>query len=125
MFIYSDTDDKPTGFVPKFNIDPHPAYLKHAANWFYLRLIYSNGSTLDKFQATKELAICDRKLKYWSSKPTFNPDLVETEVKRLSKEWGLEFLAGKYDEVQDKWLKQLDTKSKSKPNKKQVKNRRK
>lgn len=114
VFVYSDTEER-KAFGMRGTVDPHKPYLKHAANWFFLRLIYSNGSVLDKFQATKELAICDRKLEYWSRKPNFDPTAVEEELRKLKKEWNLEFHPNRYDELQQKWLKQVEAQSKPKP----------
>ena len=106
VFIYSDIEERKP-FTARGPIDPHKPYLKHVENWFYLRLIYSNGTTIDKLQATKELAICDRKLEYWSRKPTFDQAKVEVSIKEMGKQWNLEFTPNSYDALQQRWLKQL------------------
>lgn len=65
VFFYSDTELKTGKPVPAHKLNPVTQYLKHSENWFFLKLVLMRGTTIDKFQARKELTICDRKLAYW------------------------------------------------------------
>src|SRR5262245_26528812 len=111
FLVYDENEPKPKhGFKGNANADPHKAYIKHLANWFFLKFTYINGSLTDKFQATKELVLCERKLNFWSSKPNCEPAcrLVVDTLAKLKAEWKLDFQPGKFNESQKKWLKELN-----------------
>lgn len=105
-FIYSDTEDKPTHGFKGGKVNPIKGYLKHLENWFFLRHICIQGSTLDKFQATHELTICERKLDYHYRKPEFDPAQIEARLSELQTQWSLKYRANDYDETQRKWIRQ-------------------
>lgn len=103
-FFYSDTDPREP-FRGGRSPDVHRAYLIHLSNWFELKRYYALGSLPEKLQATKELAICERKLEFWSKRPDFSQEKVQAEQKRLSDLWGIPFVPNTYDERQRKWLR--------------------
>jgi hypothetical protein len=89
--------------------NPHKNYVKHVQNWFYLKFVLSKTPSItDKFQATKELAICERKLDYWYRQPSFDPKEVEKDLRDLKATWGTEFKLNDFDATQRKWLAQYD-----------------
>jgi hypothetical protein len=107
-FFYSDTDPNDMGFrgLGK-TFDPHKLYLKHLENWFFLKHTYAKGTLPEQFQATIELPICERKLKYWSDKASFNFRQVENRQRELSTIWEIDpkTAVGNYTDQQRKWLK--------------------
>lgn len=103
--IYDDTEPHTHFRGFKGTPNPHKNYVRHLGNWFYLKFVLTKtASLIDKFQATKELAICERKLDYWYRQPTFDPKEVEPEVRNLKSTWGMEFKANDFDATQRKWL---------------------
>lgn len=95
-FIYNDTEGtgKPRnrGFsnvTPYHKLNATQFYLNHFANLLYLEFIssHSETSTLEKLQATKEIAICNKKLDYWRKHPNWDKTIVEHEQHRLKAAW--------------------------------------
>lgn len=105
FFVYDDTE-RPKGFSGGKILDPHKPYIKHLGNWFFLRHICMNGSIQDKFQATKEMIICERKLDYWYRKPGFDPNKVTAELSTLRKQWNFEYKRDNFDYMQRNWIRQ-------------------
>jgi hypothetical protein len=103
-FFYSDTEPREPwrgGRMP----DPCSAYLAHANNWFILKRHYALGTLPEKLQATRELAICERKLDFWYNKGDFDFKKIEEEIKSLASQWEIPFVPGTYTEQQRKWLR--------------------
>ncbi len=63
------------------------AYLRHYANKLYLSFIASNGTRDERWQAERELVICERKLRFWERHPNFVAELARIGMEKLNKEW--------------------------------------
>ena len=89
QYFYSDTGSSGAydpGLIARLN--PNTQYKKHLENWFFLKFIMMNSDDWrEKAQASKELTICDRKLKFWQHRPTFNDDTMRADVIELKKKW--------------------------------------
>lgn len=83
---YEENEIRRGGFSIQ-NMDPHKAYVRHYNNLLYLTFIQQRGTLLERFQATKELKICERKLKFWSHRPTFSLSKVEPELAKAKRQW--------------------------------------
>jgi hypothetical protein len=109
-YYYSDTEKDDAGFkgINTDKINPHKPYMKHVANWFQLQFIYnSTDSMTEKFQVTKELVICERKINFWYKKAAFDPSVVGPEIKKLKDLWKtVDFRPGQRDQQQTAWIKQ-------------------
>jgi hypothetical protein len=68
-------------------MDGTKAYLRHFENKLYLGFIAKNGTRDEKWQAEKELAICERKLSFWEKHPNFVADTAKREMEKLKKNW--------------------------------------
>jgi hypothetical protein len=92
MFFYTDTGPRTPvdlGFLAR--LDPNTQYEKHLQNWFYLKFIIMNSNNFqEKAQATKELAICDRKLSYWKRNPRFDHKRMISDTEALKKKWNMQ-----------------------------------
>ena len=87
FLVYSDTEPK-TAFTGSLSsINPNRAFKNHLENWFFLKLTLRNGNMIDRHQASKELAICDRKLEYWQRKPEFDMKQAEKDIAELRSRW--------------------------------------
>jgi hypothetical protein len=84
--VYEETEIRRGGFSIH-NMDPHKHYLRHYNNLLYLTFIQQRGTLLERFQATKELKICERKLKFWSHHPEFKLATVEPELIKAKGLW--------------------------------------
>lgn len=67
--------------------DPNPKYVLHYGNWLYLTFITSRTQGLDRFQAEKELILCEKKLDWWSKRPGFELVLCLPKVLELKRQW--------------------------------------
>jgi hypothetical protein len=56
-------------------------------NRFYLTFFLHNGTMIEKHKASKELAICDRKLAYWERNPCFDRKKAETILDEIKRKW--------------------------------------
>lgn len=83
--IYSDTETSSFAFSGSLN--PNRQFKKHLENWFFLKLTLRNGNMIDRHQASKELAICDRKLEYWQKKPSFDMKQAQQDIAELRLLW--------------------------------------
>jgi hypothetical protein len=83
--IYNESE--PKRHVPLGRLNPNRQYRKHLENWFFLKLILRNGNIVERHQASKELAICDRKLEYWQKRSNFDTKQAELDLIELKKQW--------------------------------------
>lgn len=90
MFFYTDTGPK-SDFNPTLvkRLNPNTQYIKHLENLFYLKFIeLKSDKFFEKAQATKEIEICNKKLKYWGRMIT-NQQLVDNKLQELKKLWNM------------------------------------
>lgn len=90
MFFYTDTGPK-SEFNPAFvkKLNPNTQYIKHLENLFYLKFVeLKSDKFFEKAQATKEIEICNKKLKYWGRMITNQP-LVDSKLNELKKIWDI------------------------------------
>lgn len=110
FFIYSDTEPREQhGFRGGSKVNPHNAYNKHLYNWFYLTFLCRNTTDLaERFQLTKEIVICNRKLDYWYKKAEFDPNnpIVTEQLRILKSQWQFAYSPNEYTPQQIKWLKE-------------------
>ena len=67
------------------------AWKKHVDNWFMLSFMRTKGNFTEKFQATKELGICDRKLAFWAKHPRFIHDDAMAYIASKKKVWNMNY----------------------------------
>ncbi|OCP21969.1 hypothetical protein [Ensifer sp. LC54] len=68
-------------------MDGTKAYLRHFENKLFLMFIATHGTRTEKWQAEKELTICERKLSFWEKHPRFVGDLARKGMEELKKNW--------------------------------------
>jgi hypothetical protein len=63
-------------------------YLNHYANYLYLDFLSKQSTDgRERAQARKELTICERKLKYWTTHPNWDKKAVLEGVEKLKRDW--------------------------------------
>lgn len=84
--VYEET---PRGnFSGSIQCDATKMYVTHFKNYLYLKFIYANSDkTLEKMQASKELAIAEKKMKYWASRHDYDEKRSMEECNNLKKQW--------------------------------------
>ena len=87
MFFYSDTGANQPFKGDVWNMNACTAYMKHFNNKMFLLLLQNEGTPTEKVQATKELDICNRKLKFWERHPNFDYGVVRMEKESVIKVW--------------------------------------
>jgi len=73
--------------VPYANLNANKNWETHYANSLMLKFYILKGSAQEKMQASSELAVCDRKLKYWAQHPNFCARTAEQAAQNLKKTW--------------------------------------
>ena len=87
-FLIYNENEVHTGGGPDLNsLNPNTMFRKHLENWFFLKLTLRNGNMIDRHKASKELAICDRKLDYWQKKRSFDQEQAMRDVAELRSRW--------------------------------------
>ena len=86
MILYStERYDGPPIDLTK--IDATNAYMCHKENEQILKLVLKKGTRIEKVEASKELAICERKQTFWQRHPNFNHDESVRRCAVLDKQW--------------------------------------
>lgn len=86
MFFYSDTNK--SSFDPRVlaRINPTTAVKNHLDNYFLLKLVLlRSDSIIEKAQASKELDICERKMKFHERNPKLDVQAVDSYRDYLKK----------------------------------------
>ncbi|WP_276122650.1 hypothetical protein [Pararhizobium qamdonense] len=68
-------------------MDGTKAYLRHFENKLYLTFIAANGTRDEKWQAEKELKICERSLTFWEKHPNYIGEEARKGMEKLNKDW--------------------------------------
>ena len=85
--IYEETTQHGfSGFNPA-KCNATKVYMTHYSNYLYLTFMVLKGDRIERHQATKELDICERKLKYWSRQGNFDFGQAEKLMVREKKKW--------------------------------------
>lgn len=88
-FFYSNSErsgDFSIGLIQR--LDPNKCYNKHMENYFFLRFIEKSSDKFnERADATRELVICEKKLKYWSRDSRFDQKMSERDTADLRNKW--------------------------------------
>jgi hypothetical protein len=89
MFICYDENAKSAFTGRLSNVDPNKAYLKHFANKLYIAFVmkHPESTVQERAQASRELAIADRKMTYWERNPEFSLAAIDTDMQKLKALW--------------------------------------
>lgn len=83
-------DESKTGKFAGFNpakCNATRVYMTHYANSMYLKFMLAKGDRIERHQASCELLICDRKLKYWERQSNFNENQAEKLMIKEKRKW--------------------------------------
>jgi len=87
VLVYEETTQGGfSGFNPA-KCDATKVFMTHYTNSLYLKFMLLKGNRLEKHQAVKELAICDRKLLYWQRQSNFDDVKAERLMVEEKKKW--------------------------------------
>lgn len=96
-YFYNDTEEKSVNtFYGRGAGDPNKGYVRHYRNWIELQFIYEASEGIDKFQANKELGLCEEKLERLSKRPGFVLALCLPEIQKIKRDW-------QKSDVPDRW----------------------
>ena len=84
--VYNENEFRTGAGIPH-GLNPNRMFRKHLENWFFLKLTLKNGNIVDRHMASKELAICDRKLEYWQRKRNFCQQQADKDTAELRSLW--------------------------------------
>jgi hypothetical protein len=91
MFFYSDTEKSsfnPALAVPYHKQNAVRSYMRHYDNYMFLSfLILKSDNFVEKAQATKEIAICERKLKHWQQHANYDVEEASRKMVKAKKDW--------------------------------------
>jgi hypothetical protein len=89
-FFYDDNEPRRSsgGFNPE-SVDAIKQWLKHYENSLHLIFFAKNDTSRGaKTQALAELAICEKKMKYWERQPNWNNTIAMNGAIELKAKWG-------------------------------------
>lgn len=86
--LYDDDERKTFNLAVVHRLNPTRQYLKHYDNLMYLTFIRDNtDDRVERYQAGKEVVLCERKLKYWRSRPGYDEAQALTGVGQIKARW--------------------------------------
>ncbi len=86
--IYSDTEKHGKFVGDYYSMPANSCWLKHYGNYLILSAILKDpNDAVEKRQAQKELATCERKLDYWKKHPNFNTVAAANDAQAMKKLW--------------------------------------
>lgn len=90
MSICYDENERYNGPpISYYKINANKSYLRHYENSLLLQFMLQNGNMKERADASKELAICDKKMNYMEKHANFVWEAVLPEIERLKKLWHL------------------------------------
>lgn len=88
MALIYDTSAQSAGVpISVSRMNATKAFLRHFENKLILSFFAEKGSQIEKWQAEKELLICERKLRFWEKHPNFEGAVAMKEMGNLKKAW--------------------------------------
>lgn len=87
FLVYDDQPSRSNANFDPSRINANKCYLEHYANSLYLLFMLQNGTMEERAQASKELALCDRKLKFHEHHPNFDWEFVRPRAEKVKKNW--------------------------------------
>jgi len=89
MLIYDETPlpGKNKGAIPIADLDATKLYLGHFENSLMLKFFLANGTTKEKADASRELVICERKMKFWERQQNFDQAKATEGTNLLKLNW--------------------------------------
>lgn len=88
-FIYPDSPEPWRGPpLRREDLDAKKGWLKHYSNWCWLDHVTKiSPDWRDRQQANKELETCRRKLDWWQAHPSWTPQLVDEDKRKMDMLW--------------------------------------
>jgi hypothetical protein len=89
MFFYRDKDptDEPYKYYGR-PLNHTKLAIHHYGNLLFLQFVLNNSNDrVERHQANKEISICERKIDFHRSRPTFNYQEFISHVSELKKTW--------------------------------------
>jgi hypothetical protein len=83
--FYSDERLPFSGHIDYTRVDATKKYLEHYSNSLVLTVMVREG--VEKHQALKELTACERKMRFWETKPNFDRDRMVRGCQELKSQW--------------------------------------
>jgi hypothetical protein len=88
MFFYSDNEPRMGNPPPYHKQNATKSYLTHYDNLLFLTFLLANSNDrAEKQQASKEMTICERKLKHWTHHANYNHADAMRGIQELRKKW--------------------------------------
>ena len=87
--IYEENPPPYKGRItPYEDQDAVGSYLKHYENYMYLNFLAKNSDRpVERYQANKELQICERKMLHWRRHRNWNLERAEQGIALIKKKW--------------------------------------
>ncbi len=85
-YIYNDTEPK-RAFSVRIEFNPNVMYVRHYGNYLELSFICERTEGLNRFQAEKELAICEKKLAYWKKMAGWSMRECGPMIQKVKRQW--------------------------------------
>lgn len=86
MLIYDETPLRTNSSLVA-DLDGTAMFLTHFKNSLMLKFFLANGTVQEKAQASREMVICERKMKYWRNHPRYIQEMAATGAEKIKAEW--------------------------------------
>lgn len=87
-FFYADSPDRtPYRGPPISSLDPNRGYVRHYENYLFLRLVQRNGTPAERWQASKEIEVCQQKLDWWRHRGGWSLQETTKLCAQLRRDW--------------------------------------
>lgn len=88
MFFYTETPLRDTNLqIDVWKMNGTKAYMRHYEQKMFLLFMAKKGNQTERWQAEKELVICERKLAFWDKHPNTDGEAVLRQVAQMNKDW--------------------------------------
>lgn len=87
MLCYEENTKRMEKSFDPLRCDAVGSWGKHFFNSLYLTFMLQNGTMSERHQASKELPICERKMKYWERQPHFDRQQSATLAIKMKRDW--------------------------------------
>jgi len=87
--VYSERTEPFTGSFDMSKAKATEHYMRHYCNSLYLSFMMKNGTMKERSEASNELAIAERKMKFWKNHHNFEQEVATRASIEAKKQWAI------------------------------------
>jgi hypothetical protein len=87
FLVYDSAPSTFTGVFDPLRCDAVEKFMGHYNSSLTLSFFLAHGTMAEKAQASKELAMCDRKMNYWRRQPHYCAERAARAIEKARRSW--------------------------------------